>query len=159
MSPARKDLLVSIAALVLFAGLLLWSAYIPDPRGREFPLLVTSAAVVLCVLDVLAYTATPLGRSIALVLSGDAPRPAAGARYGLRPEAAAIAWIVAGTAAMVLAGFLAGIPIYVFGYMVLYAGRTIREGAIAAAATTVCTWVGFELLLDYELYRGALMPG
>jgi hypothetical protein len=158
-SPARKDLLTAIAVLAVFVGLLVWSEHIPHPQGREFPILVSGAAVVLCLLDVLAHTDTVIGRSVALILSGEAHRASVGSEHPLRSEAVAIAWIAGGTALMVLAGFLVAIPVYVFGYMVLYARRTVRDGALAALATTLCIWGGFELLLDYELYPGMLWPG
>lgn len=158
-SSARKDLLTAMVVLAVFVGLLVWSKYIPHPRGREFPILVSGAAVVLCLLDVLAHTDTGIGRSIALILSGEAHRSASDSVHGMHSEAIAIAWIAGGTALTVLAGFLAAIPVYVFGYMVLYARRTVRDGAIAALATTICIWGGFELLLNYDLYPGAFWPG
>jgi hypothetical protein len=158
LSAERKDLLVAIAVLALFVGLLVWSEYIPHPEGREFPVLVSSAAVVLCLLDVVAHTDTAIGRAVALILSGEAARSGRGAGHGLRAEAIAIAWIAGATALMVLVGFLVAIPIYVFCYMVVYARRSVSDGAIAALATTICIWAGFELLLSYDLYRGALWP-
>jgi hypothetical protein len=158
LSARGKDLLVAIAVFVLFVGVLLWSAYIPHPRGREFPILVSGAAVVLCLLDVIAHTSTAVGRAIARILSGGVDSPMRASAHGLRAEAVAVAWIAGATALIVLAGFLVAIPVYVFGYMVLYARRPVREGAIAAFATTVCIWVGFELLLSYDLYRGAFAP-
>ena len=30
---------------------------------------------------------------------------------------------------------------------------------VTALATTLCIWIGFEVLLRYELYRGILTPG
>ena len=158
LSSQRKDLLVAIAVFVGFVGMLIWSEHITHPEGREFPVLVSGAAVVLCLLDVIAHTDTALGRSVALVLSGEAARSAGDPGHGLPAEAIAIAWIAGATALMVLVGFLVAIPVYVFAYMVLYAHRTVRDGAIAAFATTICIWAGFEVLLRYELYRGALWP-
>jgi hypothetical protein len=158
LSSQRKDLLVAIAVLAMFVGLFVWSEHIPHPEGREFPVLVSGAAVVLCLLDVVAHTDTAIGRSVALILSGEAARSDRGPAHGWRSEAVAIAWIAGATALMVLAGFLVAIPVYVFAYMVLNAHRTVRGGAIAAIAITICIWVGFELLLSYELYRGALWP-
>lgn len=159
LSLPRRNLIVAIAVLALFVGMLVWSQSIPDVRGREFPTLVSASAAVLCILDVIAHTDTAIGRSLAFMLSGDleASEAAPAQRFSL--EAMAIAWIAGATALIVLAGFLIAIPVYVFGYMVLYARRSPRDGAIAALATTVCIWGGFELLLSYELYRGVLAPG
>ena len=157
-SRTRQDLFVTIAVLALFLGMLAWSQSIPDVRGREFPMLVSSAAIVLCLLDVLAHTDTAAGRAIALLLSGAADHSERPAAHTVAREAMAVGWIAAAMALIVLAGFLVALPVYVFGYMLLYAGRTVRAGAITALATTVCIWVGFELLLSYELYRGVLAP-
>jgi hypothetical protein len=157
LSQTQKDLIVAAAVLAVFCAMLIWSAYIPDVRGREFPMLVSAAAVVLCLLDVIAHTPTAAGRAIALVLSGDAERSVPA--HALPLEATAIAWVAGATALIVLAGFLAAIPVYVFAYMRLYARRSVRNAAVAAVATTVCIWAGFELLLSYELYRGVLLAG
>jgi hypothetical protein len=75
---------------------------------------------------------------------------------GVRRETIAILWIAGATAVMVLAGFLVGIPVYVFCYMVLHARRPVRQGVIAALVTTGAIWLAFELLLSYQLFRGVL---
>jgi hypothetical protein len=153
-SRTRPELLVSIAVLVFFVGMLIWSDHIPDPRGRYFPVLVSATAVALCLLDLIAHTETSFGRSVAFVLSGTLGQSTHAGGHPLRREAVAIAWVVGATALIVIAGFLVAIPVYVFGYMMLYARRTVRDSVIAALATTVCIWVGFELLLSYDLYGG-----
>lgn len=158
LSPPRRNLIIAIAVLAFFVGMLVWSQYIPDVRGREFPTLVSASAVVLCILDVIAHTDTAIGRSIAVMLSGELMSSQAAPAQRLGLEAMAIVWVIGATALIVLAGFLIAIPVYVFGYMVLYARRSLRDGVIAALATTVCIWAGFELLLSYELYRGVLAP-
>jgi hypothetical protein len=44
----------------------------------------------------------------------------------------------------------------VLGYSLLHARRNLRQSVIAAIAVTIAIWVGFELLLNYELYPGLL---
>ena len=75
---------------------------------------------------------------------------------GVRRELIVMLWIVAATTLMVLFGFVVGIPAFVFGYSILHARRTLRQSAIAAIATVFAIWIGFELLLNYELYPGLL---
>jgi hypothetical protein len=152
-SQTRQDLVVSLVVLAFFIGMLVWSEQIPDPRGRHFPVLVSATAVVLCIVDMIAHTDTGIGRAIATVLSGTLEHPIHA--HPLRREVVAIAWIVGATALVLLAGFLVGIPVYVLGYM-LHAGRTFRNAAITALATTAFIWIGFEVLLNYDLYRGLL---
>jgi len=158
LSQSRQNLLVAILVLIVFVAMLTWSLTLGDHRGEEFPALVSTVAVILCLLDILAHTDSRLGRRLAMVLSGTLDATSA-PTHSVNRELIAIAWLVGATALMVVAGFLVAIPVYVFGYMLLYARRSVRAGAIAAVATTVCIWVGFELLLRYELYRGLLAPG
>ncbi len=156
MSAAARNRMVSLIVLVFFAIMLVWSKQITQARGREFPVLVSAAGVVLGLLDLVAHSGTAFGHRLAMVLSGAAHLESEHGGYAFRREVIAIVWIVAATALMVLAGFLAAIPVYVFGYMLLHARRTVRQGAIAALATTLAIWVGFELLLNYDLYGGLL---
>jgi len=155
-SPRQRDLAVSTGVLVFFVVVLVWTYRFPEARGREFPALVSMAAIVLCLIDLVAHTDTAIGQWLTAVLSGSLRLPAGAMTFGVRREAVAILWIAAATALMVLAGFLAGIPVYVFCYMVLHARRPLRQGAIAALATTTVIWLAFELLLRYDLYRGVL---
>jgi Tripartite tricarboxylate transporter TctB family len=155
-SPRQRDLAVSIGVLVFFVVVLVWTYRFPEARGREFPALVSVAAIVLCLIDLLTHTDTPVGRRLAAVLAGSSSPPAGAMTRGVRREAVAILWIAGATAVMVLAGFLVGIPVYVFCYMVLHARRPARQGVIAALVTTGAIWLAFELLLSYQLYRGVL---
>jgi len=155
-SPRQRDLAVSAGVLVFFVVVLVWTYRFPEARGREFPALVSMAAIVLCLIDLVAHTDTAIGQWLTAVLSGSLRLLAGAMTFGVRREAVAILWIAAATALMVLAGFLAGIPVYVFCYMVLQARRPLRQGAIAALATTTAIWLAFELLLSYDLYRGVL---
>ncbi len=158
MIPARRNLYASIATLAIFAGLFVWSEGIADVRGREFPVLVSGAAVLLGVLDVLAHTGTAAGRWIAAALAGGTA-PAPEPRRRLPAEALAVAWVAAALALVVVAGFLVAIPVYVFAYLILHGKRTLRVSLIAAVATTFGIWLGFEILLRYELYGGMLSAG
>jgi hypothetical protein len=158
-SPRQRDLAVSVGVLIFFVVVLLWTYRFPEARGREFPALVSMAAIVLCLIDLIAHTDTAIGRRLASVLTG-AVAPSAGVpRHGAWRETIAVLWLTGATLLIVVAGFLAGIPVYVFGYMVLHARRPLRQGAIAALVTTGAIWLAFQLLLGYQLYRGLLFEG
>ena len=159
MSPSatRKNLYVSLVVLAFFTIMLVWSSHIPQPRGREFPVLVAWAGIALGVLDVIAHTDTAIGRLIAMALSGSAHLPKEHGNYVLSKEALSILWIVLATAIMVLAGFLAGIPVYVFCYLLLHGRKSVRFSAITAVLTTVAVWLAFEVLLEYDLYPGIFL--
>jgi hypothetical protein len=149
-------LAVSIGVLVFFVVVLVWTFRFPESRGQEFPALVSVTAIVLCLIDMVTHTDTAAGRRLAAVLSGSIRPTASAMTRGVRRETIAILWIAGATAVMVLAGFLVGIPVYVFCYMVLHARRPVRQGVIAALVTTGAIWLAFELLLSYQLFRGVL---
>ena len=155
-SMRQRNLAIAFIVLGFFAAMLLWSEQITQVRGREFPLLVSGAGIVLAVLDVIAHTETRIGRWIAQILSGSAHASEERLIVGIRRELVVMLWIVAATALMVLFGFVAGIPAYVFGYSMLHGQRTVRQSAIAAITTVFAIWVGFALLLNYALYPGLL---
>lgn len=156
LSPRQQNLAVAFIVLGFFVVMFAWSEQIGDIRGREFPLLVSGAGIVLAVLDVIAHTDTGVGRRIGLILSGSAHMADNGLTVGIGRELTVMLWIVVATALMVLFGLVAGIPLFVFGYSSLYARRTLRQSAIAAIATVFAIWIGFELLLNYQLYPGLL---
>lgn len=156
LSPRQRNLAVAFIVLGFFVMMLFWSEQIEGVRGREFPLLVSSAGIALAVLDVVAHTETSIGRRIGLVLSDSAHMIDDELIVGIKRELIGMLWIIAATTLMVLFGFVVGIPAFVFGYSILYARRTLRQSAIAAIATVFAIWIGFELLLNYELYPGVL---
>jgi Tripartite tricarboxylate transporter TctB family len=155
MTAERRNLLVSLAALALFVALFLWSQTIPNASGRQFPMLVSGTAILLCALDVAAHSGTALGRRIALVLSGSLAGPPE-RNYRVAREALAVLWVAIALGLVLLLGFLMAMPIYVLGYLLLHARRSLRHSLIAAFATTLGIWFAFEVLLRYDLYRGLL---
>jgi hypothetical protein len=156
LSPRQRNLAVAFIVVGFFVVMFLWSEQIKNVRGREFPLLVSGAGIVLAVLDVIAHTDTGIGRRIGLILSGSAYMADDGLVGGIKREFIVMLWMVVATTLMVVFGFIVGIPAFVFGYSILHARRTVRQGAIAAIATVFAIWIGFELLLNYELYPGLL---
>ena len=156
LSVKLENLAVSLVVLAFFVVILAWTYRFPQATSREFPSMVCIAAIVLCLIDLITQTDTAIGRRLAVALPGSATIAASGLTRGIRGEATALAWIAGAAALMVLAGFLAGIPAYVFCYMTLHAGRSVRQGVIAALLTTGTIWLAFQQLLSYQLYRGVL---
>jgi len=156
LSPRQRNLAVAFIVLGFFVMIFLWSDQIKEVRSREFPLLVSGTGIVLAVLDVIAHTETGIGRRIGLVLSDSAHMIDDGSIVGVKRELIVMLWIVAATTLMVLFGFVVGIPAFVFCYSILHARRTMRQSTLAAIAIVLAIWIGFELLLNYELYPGLL---
>lgn len=67
---------------------------------------------------------------------------------------ACIAWLL-----VLVFGFLAALPVYVFGYVHLRGRRPVIAGCVAALAVTLIVWAGFELVLGQPLYRGMVFDG
>lgn len=155
-SMLHRNLAVAFIVLGFFVVIFLWSEQIVEVRGREFPLLVSGAGIVLAVLDVIAHTETSIGRRIGQILSGSAHMADDALNVGVRREFIVMLWIVVATTLMVLFGFVVGIPAFVFGYSILRGRRTVRQSAVAAFVTVFAIWVGFALLLNYDLYPGLL---
>jgi len=156
MTEMRKNLLVSLLMLALVIAFL-FATYGVSVKGQRVPQLVAWIGIVLCALDVIAHTGTAFGNRVALLLSGaPSAEEAAGKKPSLSGELIAMTWMVIATAGILLVGFLVATPVYVFGYMTLYGRKPIVQSGIAAVVTTLFIWVVFEVLMEYELYRGLL---
>ena len=91
------------------------------------------------------------------LLSGDRPPPTEGAappRPDVKKEIKGFFWIVFFLAALYLGGFLVGIPLYIFTFLRLSAGRPYGQCLIMAVSATVFVYVLFIQLLEYRLYHG-----
>lgn len=154
---ARRDLYVSLVVFAMMVGLLIWS-YQLDPRGRTMPLLAAWAGVVISALDAIGRTDTRTGRWIGMILSDrlDMQKGKLGPVRRLPVELLACLWMVIGIGLVVMFGFLLAIPVYVFAYMLIYGGRSLRQSGITAVVTTGLIWLMFEVMLRYDLYRGIL---
>lgn len=151
-----KQLYVSILVLGLAVAFQAMSFELPG-KGRMVPLLVGWIAIVLCALDIVAHTDTAFGRWIARVLSGTAHRVSEERRGpGVPAELAAFFWVVFACAGVIVFGFLWAVPVYVFAYMLFYGRKGAVQSGLTALCATLFLWVVFELLLEYEIYRGIL---
>ena len=155
MDQTRKHLYVSLLILALAVTFLVLS-YELNGKGQMVPVLVGWIGVLLCTLDVIAHTGTGFGRRVAMVLSGTAHLEAEEARPALKAETIAIAWMIGATVLVVLFGFLIAVPVYVFVYMVAHGRKKIVQSGLTALITTLFIWIVFEVLMEYEVYRGLL---
>lgn len=155
MTDAKRNLYVSLLVLGLIL-LFLYGTLSLSPQGRVMPQIVGVIGLVLCVLDVIAHTDTDLGRRVAMVLSGSTHLPTEEAQPRATTEFVAFAWIIGATAAIVVFGFLLATPAYVLSYMVIQGRKSVVQSVIAAVVTTLFIWVVFEILMEYEVYRGLL---
>ena len=153
--------MISAILLLAFSVVFLSWSYSYGERAQQVPVLVGWVMFTLCVLDVVASTGTRIGDMVRAFFSGTVigkdNSSAAGKPVGR--TIAAMLWPTAFVLMVGVFGFMAVIPVYVFLFVVLQGKKSFRQGIIAAAVTTAFTYVVFELLLSYEVYKGIVFSG
>jgi hypothetical protein len=157
----QREFWAAILVLALSIGYLLWAKTYP-PAAGAVPVLVAWTTIVLSIVDAVSQFETPLGRWVRRLVTaekivewkmeGDEDAP-------LTRILLAVAWISGYLTALFLIGFMIATPIYILSYMRIHGGRSLRDSALAAAATTVAIWLTFVLLFRYPLYPGVLFGG
>lgn len=163
MSAPRRDgrpprSVVSIWPPVVLAavagGMALWSLGLGE-TARQMPLGVALVVLILCVFDLLTRLDAPLSGPLRAFWGADfanremkhAPAP--------REELRQIGAVTACVAGMLLIGILPAVPLFVFGYMILFGRRPLVESAAVALGLFGFVYGVFEIALDFTLYRGA----
>jgi hypothetical protein len=157
----QREFWAAILVLALSVSYLLWAKTYP-PAAGAVPVLVAWTTIVLSIVDAVSQFETPLGRWVRRLVTaekivewkmeGDEDAP-------LTRILLAVAWISGYLTALFLIGFMIATPIYILSYMRIHGGRSLRDSALAAAATTVAIWLTFVLLFRYPLYPGVLFGG
>jgi hypothetical protein len=139
--------------LLVATGAYLAVAYNYEPNARLMPVAVAWILVVLLVLDLVMATGSPAGRLTARLLN-----PSLAAEEKLDPlrQLSALFWPCLFTLLLFGIGVLAAVPIYVFASMRFHGGWSLRWSGLTAIAASGLTWFLFELLLQINLYPGAL---
>lgn len=152
--------LATLTVLAISVGFLVW-AHAYDERSRLVPVLVGWVLVGLAVLDVIVATGSRLGIYVNEFFTGQIvgeavskPQPKLMVRAVI-----AVLWVAAFVALVMVFGFFLVIPFYVLGFVVVQGKKTLSKGVWAAVGTTLFTYVVFEILLQYEVYRGWLFEG
>ena len=142
------------------AGFLL-AAYGYEGRTRQVPVLVGWTLVVLCLLDVIAASATRAGTAVRAFFAGTivGERYDEMRSYPARRVIIALLWPMAFVTLVVIIGLVAAIPIYVF-FFLLFEGRSgVGRALLSAGITIGCIYVLFEKFFNYEIYQGILFAG
>ncbi len=71
-------------------------------------------------------------------------------------ELKGILWIGVVIVSLYLLGFLVGIPLYVFAFLRLSAGRSYKQSLLLSAGATGFIYLLFIELLQYRLYQGLI---
>jgi hypothetical protein len=145
--------------LWIFTLAYLLLAYRYPPASRAFPVIVAWSMIVLVTLDLASRTQTRAGRALTRWLN-----PASVAAHGEGTNAArqafvAVLWVAALVAALVLAGILTAIPLFVFASVRWRGQRSYAMSLAVAGMTTLLIWLLFTRLLRIDLYSGLLLGG
>ena len=92
-------------------------AYTYTEQARLFPVPVGWLMLLLLALDLVSRTKTPIGEMLTSLLNPAAEAEGAEPRFPVLRQLSAILWVAFFTAAMVLIGIMAAVPLYVFGSM------------------------------------------
>ena len=120
------------------------------------PLLVSYTLLILAFFDLVCRFEKPFIRPLRDFWGADFqnremkhdPSPAA--------EVSQVVWIVGCVAGMMLIGILPTIPIFILSYIIINGRRPWLESLIVTVIVFAFVYVVFEMLLDYQLYRGVL---
>ena len=143
----RQGLLAALPSLLIavLAVAYVWISYDYVFGARAMPWIAGILAMILAIFD--AVTRRP-----AAAASGSAGAQAA----SIAQELGMFAWMAGFLVLVVVLGFYAAIPFYLFCYLRLRAGK----GGLVAAATGFglagFLYVVFELLMGYEIFGGLL---
>ncbi len=141
--------------LALSVGYAVWAQKYGDVP-RLMPTIVGVATAILAVLDLLSRFDTRVGNFLKVAMGADFANREMNHDPSLRAEAAQIGWMMGCIVAMLTIGILPTIPLFIAGYMRLSGGRPWVSSALSALIVLAFVTLVFELLLDYELYRGVL---
>ena len=141
--------LIGIAIMMI-----IWSQRYNE-TARLVPLLVSYSLLILALIDLVCRFDRPFIGPLRDFWGADFenremkhdPQPAA--------EVSQVIWITGCVAGMMLIGILPTVPFFIFFYIVINGGRPWLESLIVTAIVFAFVYIVFEMLLDYQLYRGA----
>lgn len=148
--------LVSALLLTLMAAGVLITAYTYSRSSGLFPKFAGWIFLGLTLLEVLAEL-KPVMAARGLTRPAPETESRGGNRIGMRQELRGVLWLAALLAGIYLAGFLIAIPVYVFAFLRISAGRSLRDCALVSGLVTGAIYLLFVALLEYRLYSGILL--
>lgn len=122
-------------------------------KEQDFPLIIGYAGVVFSVLDIASVTETTFGRFVTRIFGAMLDPNEIKPRRVSR-ELIVFAVMALGVLAIWLFGFLIASPIFVFLWMMIGGGKSLKLSIYVGFATLVFIYGLFELILQYDLYPG-----
>jgi len=151
---AVRSIFPPLVLIAVGIAMIVWSQRYNE-TARLVPQLVSYALVVLAFIDLVCRFEKPFLGPLRDFWGADFdnremrhdPPPAA--------EVSQVLWIAGCVAGMMLIGILPTVPVFIFFYILINGRRPWLESLIVTAIVFAFVYVVFEMLLDYQLYRGA----
>ena len=147
--------LVPVALFVMSGGFAIWSNQLPE-TPRMMPFLVAAITAILCVFDFLARGNSPFAQKVGHWLGADFSNREMKHNPAISAEIAMLLWMVLCVGLMMFIGILPSVFVFVLIYMRYQGKQSWRNSVIASIGSLLFVVVVFEILLQYNLYRGAL---
>lgn len=142
--------------LAAFSVLMIVWSHRYSETARLVPLLVGWAMLGLCVIDILSRLDLPFSQLLRDFWGADFRNREMKHNPRWTAEVAQALWMTGCVVGMLTIGILPSVPLFVMAYMAFHGGRRWIECVAAGAIVFGFVYVVFEVLLEYELYRGVL---
>lgn len=140
--------------LLIAVALLIYWAYGYGETARQLPVLVGTGTLILIVLDIISRLRGKVGVVIRSSLGAGFQDREMDFNPRLQSEIIQLAWIVACVVSILFVGILPTVPMFIFLYLVIQGKRSFIFSVIVSLHVLLLVGLVFEVLLDYELYRG-----
>ncbi|NNC77322.1 MAG: hypothetical protein HKN77_05115 [Woeseiaceae bacterium] len=124
--------------------------------ARRLPLLIGSVTLALIVIDFFSRFENRAGRSIRAAIGADFNNPEMQNTPHWRAEVTQIAWLMLFLAGIIVFGYLAAMPVFTFFYLFFQGRLSVLHSALISVGAALLIAAIFEVILDFELYRGLL---
>ena len=142
--------------LAVVAALVLYFAADYGATARRLPVLIGAITLALAFLDLVSRLPGTPGRVLRLSLGAGFREREMDFDPGWRAELAQLVWLAAVVGAVVAAGLLVAISLFVFFYCWLRGRWSLWLSALTAGMVVSLVALVCDFVLDYELYRGLL---
>jgi len=142
--------------LLLAVSTFIYWAYGYGEAARQLPVLVGTGTLALIFLDILSRLHGRVGIAIRSALGADFQDREMTRDPRWQSEIIQFVWLMACVASVALIGILPTVPIFIFLYMVIQGRLGFVFSVIVSLLALLLVGLLFEVLLDYELYRGML---
>lgn len=157
--PAGIDSVFPPILLIVLGASLVYAALGYGETGRQLPVLVGAITVALAMLDLVSRLPGFAGGWLRRALGAGFRDREMKHAPALGAELIQLGWLAGCVGTIVLIGFLAAVPLFILLYAWLQGRQPLLASALTAIAVALLIGLVFELLLDYQLYRGLLLGG